>query len=50
MKNVIEINDGEFLEALKDYIQESESTIKEMSSAIIAGGSDQNLGAFLLNF
>ena len=48
MKNVIEIDDGEFLEALKDYIQESESTIKEMSSAIIAGGSNQNLGAFFI--
>nr|DAU46487.1 MAG TPA: hypothetical protein [Caudoviricetes sp.] len=48
MKNVIEIDDGEFLEALKDYIQEGESTIKEMSSAIIAGGSDQNLGAFFI--
>ena len=48
MKNVIEINDGEFLETFKDYITESESIIKEISSAIIADGSDQNLGTFYL--
>lgn len=39
MKNVIEINEGEFLEIFKDYIAESESIIKEISNAIIAGGS-----------
>ena len=49
MKNVIEINDGEFLETFKDYIQESESIIKEISNVIISsGGSTQNLGVFYL--
>ena len=48
MKNVIEINDGEFLDTFKDYIIESESTIKEISNAIITDGSGQNLGTFFL--
>lgn len=38
MKNVIEINDGEFLDAFKDYIAESESIIKEISNAILVDG------------
>ena len=48
MKNVIEINEGEFLEIFKDYIAESESIIKEISNAIIAGGSGQNSGTIFL--
>ena len=48
MKNVIEINDGEFLDAFKDYIAESESIIKEISNAILVDGGNQNLGTILI--
>ena len=44
MKNVIEINEGEFLESFKDYIQESESIIKEISNAILVDGGNQKSG------
>ena len=47
MKNVIEINDGEFLETFKDYIQESESIIKDISNAIIANNI-QNQGMIFI--